>query len=364
MQTTLKHPALAPESGPNLSYITEVGRKVVKYAAISMLGYMVLSVVFKGVVAYYRYLNPPPPPPPTMGFGYLPPVEFPAEFSQDFPEELTISIPKERLTNFGDRAQVLFFPKPALSLLADERARGIATKLDFKEEPEMMTVDRYRWYKYTPIDYVFELDLVSYNFFLRSDYQTRPELLVSRTVPDEEKAIREVKNYLSRADLLYQDIATSSGQVRYLKSLVGELFEAVSLSDATFLEVNLNRVPIAEKYQVYNPQVNRGVVSAVISNALGGNSILDLKYDYYPLNYDKVETYPIKQVSTAIAELEAGEAHIASENYLDKVVVRDVVMGYFDSYDYQPYLQPIYVFFGDDGFVAYVSAVHPEVIQK
>lgn len=364
MQTSTRRSSSSKQSGPNLSRTTEVGRKVVKYSAILLVSYMVLSVVIRVSVAYYRYLNPPAPAPPTMGFNLLPPIDFPEEFSQDFPEELVISIPREKLSNFPNRATVYFYPKQSPSLLADERVRGIANKLNFTGEPEIMDVNSYRWYKYQPIDYVFEIDLVSYNFFLRSDFQTRPELLVSRAVPEEQQAVKSVKTYLSRIDLLPQDLATSSGEIRYLKSLAGELFEAVSLSDATFLEVNLNRASVDGQYKIYNPQVNRGIVSAIVSNALGANSILDLKYNYYPLDYTKPETYPIKSINAALAELESGEAYVASEIYLDEAIVRDVFLGYFEDYDYQPYLQPIYVFEGDDGFVAYVSAIHSSAIEQ
>ena len=37
--------------------------------------------------------------------------------------------------------------------------------------------------------------------------------------------------------------------------------------------------------------------------------------------------------------------------------VRTVTLAYYDSLDPQNYLQPVFVFEGDDGFLAYVPAV-------
>ena len=44
-------------------------------------------------------------------------------------------------------------------------------------------------------------------------------------------------------------------------------------------------------------------------------------------------------------------------------VIRNVRLGYYDSYDPETYLQPIYVFEGDYGFTAYVPAISPEWVE-
>jgi hypothetical protein len=39
------------------------------------------------------------------------------------------------------------------------------------------------------------------------------------------------------------------------------------------------------------------------------------------------------------------------------VKVRQIELGYFDSFEPQTYAQPVFVFTGDDNFVGYVQAV-------
>jgi len=39
------------------------------------------------------------------------------------------------------------------------------------------------------------------------------------------------------------------------------------------------------------------------------------------------------------------------------IILKKMFMGYYDPGIYQQYMQPIYVFLGDDDFVVYVSAI-------
>ena len=58
--------------------------------------------------------------------------------------------------------------------------------------------------------------------------------------------------------------------------------------------------------------------------------------------------------------LKAGEGFVASAQREDVAVIRNVTLGYFESTD-QSFVQPIYVFTGDNNFIGYVSALDPSV---
>jgi len=107
------------------------------------------------------------------------------------------------------------------------------------------------------------------------------------------------------------------------------------------------------------------VISAIISGAFtGNNSIVEIDYYYHEVDYLTFETYPLRGVKSAWKLVQAGEGFVASGQNLDRAVVRSVELAYFDDFEYQAFLQPIYVFKGDDGFIAYVSAVHPNYIER
>ncbi len=352
---------------PTLSDVTAVGRKVVKYTIISLVTFMILRLLVSSFAAWWKATHPEPPPPPTVGYGKLPAINFPdQELENNF--EYKLETAKNVLPKFPDRAKVILMAKFRPSLLADERVKDIASTYGFEGEPEMLDSYNYRWIRYQPIEKVFDINLYNYNFSLSSDFLTRPELLSGSGLPDDAKAITETKNFLSRTDLLPPDLATASGSVKYAKALGGEMIEAVSLSNADFLQVDLNRVPVDNNYEIYTPKGKEGIVRAVIAgNLKGRETIVSYEYRYQPVDYADFETYPLQPISQAWENLKSGQAYVAQYDQLEddkEVVIRKVVLGYFDDFSEQKYLQPMYVFLGDDNFVAYVEAIEAKYYEE
>jgi hypothetical protein len=366
-------------TGPSLSEVTAVGRKVLKYAVIFIVGYMVLKMMVSAFSSYWRATHPQPPPPPTVGFGQLPAINFPASRATP-PSQYQLEMPNGRLPNFGDRAKVFFMPRSAPNLLADERVRQIASRYDFTTEPKILNPNQYRWTQIGALETVFEINLDNYNFTLTTDYLSRPELANNQRLLDKYEAVSNVKAFLSKTNLLADDVATNSAQVTYLKALSGELMEAVSLSNADFLQVDLNRVPVDGQYQMYTPRGREGVISAILTQGVKQHdSIVELKYRYQEVDYSQVETYPLKTTHQAWQELKNNQGYLVSTadqespsqastednaGQASQAVVRQVELGYFDAFREQSYLQPIYVFTGDDDFMAYVPAIADDFIKQ
>jgi hypothetical protein len=117
---------------------------------------------------------------------------------------------------------------------------------------------------------------------------------------------------------------------------------------------------------MYSPEPEKGVISAIITGVLSGlESVVQLEYHYRPVDYAQVETYPLRTAKSAWQILQSGEGFIADKGAADEAVVREVDLGYYeDWYNEQEYLQPIYVFTGDNGFVGYVQAVDSRYINQ
>ncbi len=349
-----------------LTSLTAMGRKAVKYGAIALVALMVLRFSTNTFVSVWTALNPPPPPPPTMGFGRLPQISFPENDDVDRPQQYRLETASGRLPrNLTDRAKVFFMPTAEASLLDDSEAKSIAGSYDFVFEPEKIDTRTYSWRRSQPLNATLEMDIRENTFSLETDFLSRSELLLENQVPDSQRATSTVKSFLGRTDLIGPDIATVSGEVKYLKSLGGEAAPAVSLSDADFIQIDLKRAPVDSQYEFYTPDGDTGIISAVVFGALNGpNNIVNLENNYRRIDYSTVETYPLRPVSQAWDALQAGEGYVAqSPEDAESVVVRNVEVGYFDSYDIQRYMRPIYVFSGDD-FLAYTSALDPQVLQQ
>ncbi len=354
--------ATSESSGPTLTSVNYISRQALKFGAIALATMIVGRVALGAFTAYWRATHPPPPPPPTVGFGVLPSIVFP--ISSDKPASYKLETASGRTPDFGDRAKVFFMPAQAASLLADDEAKKIASNYGFSSSPEVLDARTYRWSRSEPLLTTFELDIRNHAFSYSTNYQSRPELLLNVTLPSSFEAVERVKSFLNRSNLLPSDTATASGQITPLKSLGGELTEAVSVSDAEFLQVDITRTAIDSRFNIFTPEGYKGTISAIISGALSGNnSIVSLDFFHYKVDYDQVHTYPIKTANEAWKVLQAGEGFIVNPGSGTEAVIRTIELGYYDSFEEQQYLQPIFVFEGDDGFMGYVPAVDSKFLQ-
>ena len=70
-------------------------------------------------------------------------------------------------------------------------------------------------------------------------------------------------------------------------------------------------------------------------------------------------TYPTKTAETAFDDLKQGKGVVVVEPDKPKVSITSVYLGYYLAENYNPYLQPIFVFEGPN-FVAYADAINEQ----
>ena len=352
------------KSGLTLTEATHFGRSAIKYGGIFLVVLVVGRIFLKSAISFWKAMNPPPPPPPTVGFGRLPIISFPNQVVEDQPQSYRLETATGTTPNFGDRAKVFLMLRSTPNLLADQRAREVAATYNFIFEPEVVGANIYSWQKSQPLETKLKMNIFNSNFEINSNYLSKPELLSNNDLPDDFEAVRIVKDFLKSSDLLPQDIATAAGEIVYLKSLGGEVLPAVSYSDADFLQIDLNRNPIDDLHRMYGSEGYKGSAHAIISGGFkGADSIVEFEFSYQEVDYQQMETYPIKSSQEALRLLQTGKGYVAEFKSQEEVVIRQVSLGYYQSDDEQDYLQPVYVFEGDGEFLGYVPALSVEYIQ-
>lgn len=352
-------------SGPNLTSINYAGRLLVKYGLAFLVFLMVGRVLLNAFVNYWKATHPAPPPPPTVGFGILPNLVFPPQEEADKPQSYSLEM-AYGIKEITDRAKVFLVTKSAANLLADEKVKKIASIYGFIFTPEVIADKTYRFTKNNPLDMSLEISSVDFTFTLESNFLSRPDLLTSGgKLPEEFEAVERVKTFVDSADLLGSDIATASGKITFLKSIGGELKSTFSLSDADFLQIDLNRNPIDQLYKVYTSDGDKGIISAKLTAAFSSNNaVVEMDYFYRQVDYLNFETYPLRTAKSAWNLVQAGDAYIINGKGLKEAVVREVELAYYDSFDEQTYLQPIYVFKGDNNFMAFVPAINANYLSR
>jgi len=333
-------------------------RKAIKYGALGLI----LLVVFKGLFSaglnWWRKLHPAPPPPPTVAFGKLPKIKFPeSKFKQ---EKLVFKLETTSggTPNLGDRARVYFMPSQKSSLLALERAKNQAARMGFFNEPKKISETVYQWQQKKSLLATLTLNIITGNFTLKKNWQEDETLLNERLLPDKKQAIIEARNFFQKNGLDADDLSPEKARITFFRFTPPNLTPAISLSEADFVRIDLFRKDLAELPLLpANPK--KALVSILFSGSrVEERRILEVEYTHFPIDTETFATYPLKTSAQAWEELKTGKGFIANlEGSNQQIVIRKIYLAYFESEEPQNYLQPIYVFEGDNDFIAYVPAI-------
>ena len=87
---------------------------------------------------------------------------------------------------------------------------------------------------------------------------------------------------------------------------------------------------------------------------------------FWDVDKETFATYPLRSVEEAWNDLNAGLGYIANPGSTGSnlINVRKIYLAYYYSDNPSNFLQPIYVFEADRGFIAYVSAISKEWLEK
>lgn len=333
-------------------------RKIVIAIGALIVGSLLFLIIFNVGQGVYKSLLPEKPPPPLVAFGKLPPINLdegykPPEnityrvetITGDLPQlpmELKVFSVEKLETKFGDAprtnawATSLGFSVPAIENRADT-----ATYVDPKDNSRTL-----------------RLGVTSQMGVIDSNYLSNVNLISTKH--------RGEETAKSNADKVVKVFGLKGSEfpvdkLEYIKYRIdnGKLVEADELSTVNLIKVNYYKADL-DKIMVVYPKYRESRVWVLTSN----NSAVAAKVDISLVNEHEFTTYPLKGITKAFEELKAGQASFNMEFEGEVFDVRDVKLGYMDTYSNQEYLQPVYVFIGNEGLAAYVSAVGESYIDE
>ncbi|HAI22552.1 TPA: hypothetical protein DCP77_00435 [Candidatus Collierbacteria bacterium] len=357
-----------------LTQASITARKVIRSGLIGFVVITVLWYLGGALIRYYQTLNPAPLPNPTTDFGQLPKIDFPESESRP---KLVLELPTGSIPTFVDRMRVYTQPVKRSTFTDAEKAIETAAALGFLFKPEQKSGSNYVWTNQDQLNSRLDMNIISGHFSLTRQWQNNPALASMASFTSDKAVIMDTENYLSRVGLLNSDIVGVE-KVTYLKDDGGKLAVALSLSDADFVQLdlfrkNLDEVDPASKtkevvasYPFYRGDPNKGLIRVIVSGSKNlSDKIINLSYGYNKIDYTKNGTYPIKTGEEAWAELESGSGFVyQGDSKAAEVKIRRVFLGYYDADVSTGYAMPVYIFLGDQGFTAYVSAVDESWIKK
>jgi len=350
---------------PTLTETAVTARKVIKYFIIGIISISILVPAFNAFRDYWEKTHPAPPPGPTVAFGQIPAITFPQSQTQN-QYQFQLQTIEGVLPKMPAQAKVYFVFTVGPKFFDEEKTREKARLLGF---PDEITRDPY--YRYTfknpQTNATLKLDMLNENFEVRYPFEADP-FFIGQNSPAPQQALGTIQGFLASGNSWPNDIDQEKTKNLFFKydQEKRELAAVPSLSEAEVIKVNLFRADL-DGLSLLPPNPQDSNISFLVAQKEGKPIIIAGKYIHFPIQQEQVATYPLKNSTLAWEELRAGKAFIGNlgNNSSDRpIIIRRIYLAYFDPSLPQNFLQPIFVFEGDNDFIAYLPALDPSWIKE
>lgn len=343
----------------SLTQTAYTSRKIIKFSWIGLVAISLLWSLTKIVYKAYLAANPPYSP-PTVAYGILPKITFSEQKTE--PKSFTFELPNDEIPSFGDQARVYIIYRPNTTFLALEEDTKTAANFGFTMKPTEIKPGIYE-FRDDILNKVLTINVLDGGFKMRYPYLTDQLLLVSEDLPNKDKAIEVASNFLSQGNKLTTDLKNGQKKVTFWKIEGGVIKATESQSQANAVRVDLFREDL-NNLKLLSSNYDKASVSILISGSrTDARKIIEFDFKDISVDRESYSTYPIKTAQEAINSLNTGNYWTADDVADKTVIVRRMYLAYYEPNALTNFLQPIYVFEGDNGFVAYVPAIKSEYFK-
>lgn len=352
-----------------MSSLTETAyytRRTINWIILGVIAYFLLRGLWSVTVITFKVLFPAKPVPPNHAFNKLPPLVFPQNNPPGNFGELSYRL--ETIQGIvpvaSQSGAVYFMPKQPANLLALTKTQDFAKALQFDPSPQQESKNIYRFTDPTSPLRRLRYDIVTDNFILRYAFEDDLSLFAEKNFTSIDSLLAQTRNIMQSYGLYKEDLEGGQTRVTYLRLDGKNLVQTTSLSKSDAVRIDFMRRQIGGIQIVY-PNPEDTPISVIYSGSRSPRKrMLQFAYTYWPIDYETVATYALKSSTQAWQELQDGAGYIARYPQRgNTAVVRNVYLAHYDSFDPQTYLQPVFVFEGDDGFLGYVPAVSLEWVE-
>lgn len=336
-------------------------RKALPYIFLGILGILIIFYSFK---LYFIYLesNKPVVVNTNLIFGKIdkPKIQV-ATTSAGL--SFTLDNIEGQPVTATDTASIFYLPQIPTRFGYKEKILLMAKNFGFDTDTNYKLINRLA--TFSSGNQKLTVDIGNFNFNFESDID--PNLIASSSVTLSETEIKNrAINLLNTIGRYPDELAKGNSNITYLKydPYLKDFINAKGQSDAQAVEIDFFRSDI-EGISVVTPKFFTSQDYLILFfDKDQQEKVIRGQVSFFEKAEDQVGIYPVKTGDQAWEELVNGKGIVvAGQTGIKKITIKDMKLHYLDPDVYQRFLQPVYVFIGENDFVAYVTAVKEEYLQ-
>lgn len=338
-------------------------RKLMPFFILFVLIFLIIFYSFKLLFIYLEANQPKAVITPSL-FGKINPPEIKdATTSANF--IFTLDTVEGQPVSTTDSAKVYFLPQPATRFGYREKIYLMARTLGFNtEQIKHKLVDNTA--SFDDGKQTLSINIANFNF----KYDSRPNpsslSLASSFIPSKKEIENKATDFLKKIGRYPDELATGTVNIIYLKYSPGldTYVNVQNRSEANLVEVDFYR-PNPDGVSIATPRFFNSQNYVIMLFTETGYEVVKSQIAFFEKSESQVDLYPVKSGELAWEELKNGKAKVvAATKGAKKIVIKKMFISYFDPDIYQSFLQPVYVFLGDNDFVGYVPAVSNQYLAE
>lgn len=212
----------------------------------------------------------------------------------------------------------------------------------------------------------FTVDIANFNFEYQYKYENNAQLFENVVLPENEDIKEKVRAFLRITGRNPEELARGRENLIYLIYDISsnQFKQTLKKQEANAVKIDFFR-PDIDNFPIVSPNYFTSQNFVILTSKDGQDKILKAQIKYFEKEDQQVGIYPLKSAEEVWQDLKNNRNFIISaDDNQPSIIIKKMFLGYFDPDIDQDYLQPVYVFLGDEGFVAYVSAVKNEYTKQ
>ena len=374
-----------------LTQTASISKKTAAVAVVLILIIYIIRASLPKIRMFTARLFPPKEVAPLTIYGQLPPLSIPG-FEVEGGPIYTIETVTGRLPSFDSKVTVLRMSKPKYSYLSGARLKSNAALLGFEGNPNKSeSGGSVQIWTNEQRQATLSANLITEQFKIDSNMNLAQERFPKGTAPTNLEAQQFVVNLFN--SLLPKpppEYIKGRVQTQFMQVITGEFYYVDNSFEAELTKIDIFRDIIInnQKFPVVTITPKEGLISFLLGkNSSGKLEIVKASYNPWKIETEgQLATYPLRSVSdawsevaqkkaatVALTEIKENPKRLTASGPLSRIDIYRVYLGYLDFFEYQDFLQPIYIFEGTGltkdrsrqvEFVAYAGAVENEWYAK